>query len=171
MDIQTTDAIKFATSFADASPKEFREVAFQSALQYYLNHHQKQDRESFGKIKPKITDVQYSEDNITKILQSNYDWSVTNIPKLQSLGQSLALLKLAREEFGTTMLSVNDIQKILLEKFRIKKSINTISMSLMKVIGKYVDRIKYESGFCYKITSTGESQLEQLELKIGDNDD
>ena len=54
------------------------------------------------------------------------------------------------------------------EILRINKTVNAIGMSLMKVLGKYADRVKRGNEFCYKLTSTGEEHLAKMIEKLGD---
>ena len=106
--------------------------------------------------------VGMNENSLDVILKSNYDWSTTNIQKMLPLEQYLTLLRITKNEFDISMLAVDDIKKILNEKFIITKTSNTIGMSLMKKVGKFVDRIKVGNGYCYKITSNGEKHLTEM---------
>jgi len=163
-------AIEFAKEFADAAPEKFQEVAFQSALQYFFsaNNDVKYQKPSKGKKKSSKSLISKSKDALDEILQGDYDWSKTQVRALQPLGQYLLLLKIARDDFEIHILSSEEIKKILNEKFRINKTINTIGMSLMGVLGKYVDRIKRGNEFCYKLTSIGEEHLANMIRKLGD---
>ena len=163
-------AIEFANMFADAAPEKFQEVAFQSALQHFFSTNNDEYYQKSGKVKKKSSKslVLKSKDALSEILQGNYDWSVTQVSALPPLGQYLLLLKIGRDDFQIPILSSEEIKKILTEKFRINKTVNTIGMSLMGVLGKYVDRTKRGNEFCYKLTSTGEEHLANMIGKLGD---
>ena len=117
--------------------------------------------------KKSITSKSASQDYLTELLESEYDWSHTNIRNLVPIGQYLKILKIAKTEFDINTLSPDDIRKILNEKFRISKTVNTISMSLMDGLGKYVDRIRRGHEYHYRITLMGEERLGKLEEKSG----
>ena len=96
------------------------------------------------------------------MLSAEIDWASTGIKKLKGIIQYLALLKIAKTELDDGTLSVAEIKIILEQKFREKKTVNTISMSLMDAVGKYVDRIKEDKEWRYKITASGENKLEEF---------
>ena len=138
-------------------------MAFQSALQYYLMMENKQTHEPKKKQKKnKTITVTESENKLNTILQGDFDWSLTKIPTLESLGQYLLILQIANNEFQINMLSPEEIKQILNEKFRINKTTNAIGMLLMEQLGNYVDRTKLGKGYYYKITSSGVSYLEKI---------
>ncbi|MDE2590908.1 MAG: hypothetical protein KGL95_14730 [Patescibacteria group bacterium] len=147
-------------------PPPYHDITYEAVLKYLLatkgmnqteNHHPKIESIS-AEINPK--------DRVDLILQSNYDWPSTNIPKLVALGEYLLLLKIAKDDFNVDDLSSSEIRIILHEKFRISKTINAVSMSLMEALGKYVDRIRRGNEYFYKITPQGRYHLENLQKKL-----
>ena len=148
--------------YADAAPG-FEKEAFQIALQHYFEMEQYGGGKDISKPRKKESKQKNKEpeNKLEIILNSNYDWSLTNIPKLQPIDQYLHMLQIAKKEFGIDKLSTDEIRKILYEKFRITKTVNNIGMTLMKKVGNYVDRIKVGNGYYYKITSNGENYLKE----------
>jgi hypothetical protein len=140
-------------------PEEYRKNSFE----VLLNHSLTQPFISSKSPDPKKSNTK--KDSETKhlelMLSLEIDWSSTGIKKLKGITQYLKLLKIAKLELIDDTLSVTEIKIILAQKFREKKTINTISMSLMDAVGKYVDRIKVDNEFRYRITATGEERLEQ----------
>lgn len=106
--------------------------------------------------------------DIETMLKSDYDWASTQIPKLKPIGQNLCVLKIASDDFGIDILSPKDMQVILSQKFRLSKSANAVSMSLMEAVGKYVDRIQEGKEYLYRITSKGREYLDSLIQKLGE---
>ena len=163
METNTEDAIQFATTFSTAAPDDYKKEAFQVALQYYLNKSETgKDNKPQNTKKITTQKIQRKENNLEKIFQEEYDWSITQITQLQPLGQYLLLLKIVRDEFNIGILSTDEIKEILNEKFRINKTANAISMSLMAGVGKYVDRVKRGNEYGYRITKKGETHLDKL---------
>ena len=134
--------------------------AFEVVLKHLLRIGKVEPISSKSKQKPSV--VNRGKDDIELILKSDYDWSSTRIQKLSSLGQCLYILKIGKNEFNINQLSPSDIQTILNQKFRFSKTINTIGMSLMKGVGKYVDRIRTGNEYFYRITPQGEERLEKF---------
>lgn len=96
------------------------------------------------------------------IINSNFDWSkFSYVHRFEPYVQYLLILKIAYEEFGVDGLTAPEIQKILIEKLRIAKSYNTISMALASFRGKYVDRIQKGSGFVYRISKLGLDRIQE----------
>ena len=136
-------------------PEEYRKIAFEIILNYFLSVPSKTAPRT---IKP----VQSSKtiQGIDIILNSDYDWSSTNIPNLKPSLQNLYILKIAKKDFGIDGLSPKDIQTILIQKFRLSKTDNAVSMSLMQEVGKHIDRIQEGKKFRYKITDNGVAYLD-----------
>ncbi len=162
------DAIEYAKKFAEAAPKGFETATYQTALAHYLVQNESKPSIKSEKMKKSTMQKPASPDYLSELLESNYDWSLTNIRSLPPLGQYLKILKIGKTEFQIDALSSEDLKKILNEKFRIDKTVNTIGMSMMGGVGKYVDRIKRSNCYCYKITSGGEVKLQQFEEKSGE---
>src|SRR5574337_860515 len=163
------EAIDLSTKFAKEAHDDFKEVAFQTALQHFLTQNELKSNTKPIDINKKTRKTKLiPQDYLSGLLESEYDWSATEIRNLSPLGQYLKILKIAKTEFQIDTLSSEDVRKILREKFRIDKTINTIGMSLMETIGKYVDRIRQGNGYRYRITSKGEERLKQLEGKLGE---
>ena len=162
------EAIKYATKFAAEAHDDFKEVAFQTALQHFLTQNAIKFNVKSTNVNKRTKTKLASQDYLSRLLESDYDWSITNIRDLSPLAQYLKILKIAKTEFQIDTLSSEDVRKILNEKFRINKTINTIGMSLMETVGKYVDRIRQGNGYYYRITSKGEERLQQLEEKSGE---
>ena len=148
-------------------PEPYHNIAFEAVLKHLLlskgvvqtvKHHKPESI-------PTIID---QKDRVDLILKSDYDWPSTHIPKLVALGEYLLLLKIAKDDFNIDDLSSSEIRTILHEKFRIMKTINAVSMSLMEALGKHVDRIRRGNEFFYKITPQGVSHLENLRSKLKD---
>jgi hypothetical protein len=164
-----TKAFEYANMYAKAAPKGFETAAFQAALAHYLARNEMESDVKTKHIKKKLViSKPVPQDYLNELLASDYDWSATNIRDLSPQGQYLKILKIAKNEFKIDTLSSEDIQKILNEKFRISKTINTIGMSLMDSVGKYVDRIRRGNEYYYRLTSGGEERLQYLEEKQGE---
>lgn len=71
-------------------------------------------------------------------------------------------MKTVKNDFSIDTLSASDITTILEQKFRERKTVNAVSMSLMESVGKYVDRIKEDKGYRYRITASGEERLSSI---------
>lgn len=147
------------------TPDEYKKIAFEVVLGYLLSStkntpiHERRKDIFKGK----------HEGGIDTILNSNFDWTSTNIPLLKPSLQNLYILKIAKEKFGIDSLSPNEIQSILTQKFRISKTPNAVSMSLMNEIGKHIDRIQKGKEFLYWITENGirylNQEIEKMENK------
>lgn len=96
--------------------------------------------------------------NIDPILNSHFDWTKVGILDMPPGLQNLEILRIAKTEFKTN-LTAHNIRMILNQKFRISKSWNAISMSLMKEVGKHIERTKKNGIYYYEITDTGISYL------------
>lgn len=148
-----------AAELAKEAPEGFEGLAYPIILEYLL--YSSDDVKKFVK-KPSLQSQNKPLNYLDAILKSNFEWSRTQIPKLKPIGQNLFVLKVASDEFNVDHLSPSDIQAILAQKFILKKSANAISMSLMDIVGKYVDRIQQGKEFLYKITSNGREYLDSL---------
>lgn len=141
-------------------PEEYRKRSFEVLLNHFLI----QTTPSFKQVSPKKSPPKkYSETNPLKvILSTEYDWASTGIKKLKGNAQYLKILNVVKNNFNVDTLSASDIVTILEQKFREKKTINAISMSLMESVGKYVDRTKEDKEWRYRITVSGEERLEEI---------
>ncbi|MDG6943366.1 MAG: hypothetical protein JRM94_04755 [Nitrososphaerota archaeon] len=101
------------------------------------------------------------------ILRSNVDWSSLPILNSEPIVQNLIILRLALDDFKIDGLSARDIQQILFQKYRVSKTPNAVSMSLMAAVGKYVDRIQEGKEFLYRITQKGIARLNEKKQSEG----
>lgn len=97
--------------------------------------------------------------SIDPILNSHFDWTKIGILDMPLRMQNLEILRVAKAKFNTN-LTAHDIRVILDQKFRITKSWNAISMSLMNEVGKHIERTKKNGIYYYEITDTGISYLD-----------
>lgn len=141
-------------------PEEFRKSSFEVLLNHFLI----QTTLPSKPVAPKKSHTKKnSEQNIIQtILNTEYDWASTGIKKLKGIAQYLKILNVVKNDFSVDTLSPLDITTILEQKFREKKTFNAIGMSLMESVGKYVDRIKEDKGYRYRITASGEERLNQI---------
>lgn len=100
-----------------------------------------------------------SHDRLQTMLHTKLDWSELPIINRDAITQNLMVLKLALDKFKIDGLSAKDIQQVLFQKYRISKTPNAVSMSLMAAVGKYVDRIQEGKEFLYRITDKGIAKL------------
>lgn len=157
--------IKKAIKMVEDTPEVYKQSAFKVILFHLLSSESPINKQV--PIKPSKSYVEsISKHDIRVILKSNYDWASTKIPKLKPIGQNLYVLKIASDDFGIEGLSPKELQSILSQKFRLTKSANAISMSLMETVGKYVDRIQEGKEFLYKITTFGREYLDSLLQKV-----
>jgi len=122
-----------------------------------------------GDIYIKKVKVKAKEDVVEKIVTSEIDLSKYNyIYGLSGLPLFLAVLKIAREEFGIDGLTPPEISKILKSKFRISKAVSeeNVSMALSKA-GECIDRVPNPRGrgYMYRIMHAGEQLLNETILK------
>ena len=155
-----TNLIKFVMDLIEDVPEEYRKSSFEVLLHHFLTSPSLPAKSYSSKVIKQKKSVE--KNSIQEIITSEYDWAATWIKRLIGIGQYLAILKIVKNDFNVDTLSASDIKNILDQKFREKKTINTISMSLMDAVGKYVDRIKAEKEFRYRITASGESRLEEI---------
>ena len=142
-------------------PQEYQKGSFEVLLNYFLMQSASSPNTH---MKKQTTKKQHSETNTLQvILNDNYDWASTGIKKLKGIMQYIKILNTVQNEFHIGALYASDIKTILEQKFRQKKTSNAISMSLMKSVGNYVNRIKENNGYKYKITASGKEKLQQIE--------
>lgn len=160
MNEDITRLIKEVINMVQDVPKEFQKSSFEVLLNYFLI----QTTLPSTPVAPKKSHTKKnSEQNaIQTILNAEYDWASTEIKKLKGIVQYLKILNVVKNNFSVDTLSPSDITTILAQKFREKKTFNAISMSLMESVGRYVDRIKEDKGYRYKITASGEVYLNQI---------
>ena len=141
-------------------PEEFRKSSFEVLLNHFLIQSTIPSRSATSKKSP----IKKSSDtnDLQTILNTNFDWASTGIKKLKGILQYLKILSIVKNNFNVNTLSAFDITTILEQKFREKKTINAVSMSLMESVGKYVDRIKEDKGFRYRIIGSGEDKLGEI---------
>ena len=155
-----TKLINFVMDLVEDVPDEYRKSSFEVLLQHFLTSPSLPAKSRSSKVIKQKKGVE--KDSIQQIINSEYDWAATGIKRLKGIGQYIAILKITKNDFNVESLSASDIKNILEQKFREKKTTNAISMSLMDAVGKYVDRIKTENGFKYRVTASGESRLEEI---------
>ena len=159
--------IEKTISIVNGVQEPYNKIAFEVILKHLLETNSPFQSKSNKVLKSKVSSSASAGDRLQQILQSDYDWSAWNFPKLSPIGQYLCVLKVVKSEFNSPGLSISEIQNILIQKFRIQKTINAIGMSLMDVVGNHVDRLRQDKEFSYRITTQGEIHLQDLLEKIG----
>ncbi len=147
-------------------PKPYHDLSFEVVLGHLLNSGTPVQK--ISQKRPIPIPQKGGKIGIDAILRSDYDWASTQIPKLKPIGQNLYVLKIASDEFSMDSLSPKDIQIILSQKFRLSKSANAVSMSLMETVGRYVDRIQEGKEYLYRITSKGREHLDSMIQQLGE---
>lgn len=155
-----TRLITDVISLIEDVPEEFKKSSFEVLLNYFLIQQTLPSKPTPSK-KSSIQKSLETND-LQIILNTNYDWASTGIKKLKGISQYLKILSIVKNDFDIETLSASDIATILEQKFREKKTINAVSMSLMESVGRYVDRIKEDKGFRYRITGSGQERLEDI---------
>lgn len=151
--------IKEVISMVKDVPEEYQKSSFEVLLNYFLA----QSTSPSNTRRKKQTVQKHSEtDDLPAILNSKYDWASTGIKKLKGITQYIRILDVVQKEFNIDTLSASDIKTILDQKFRQKKTINAISMSLMESVGNYVNRIREDKEYKYGITASGKEKLQQV---------
>ena len=155
-----TKLINYVIDLIEDVPEKYQKSSFEVLLNHFLTQPTIPTKPISSKTtkKDKVSKIH----TVQEIINSKYDWATTGIKNLKGIGQYLTILKIAKNDFNVDTLSASDIRTILTQKFREKKTINTISMSLMEAVGKYVDRIKEDNEFRYGITTSGETRLQQI---------
>ncbi|MDE1818702.1 MAG: hypothetical protein KGI19_08885 [Thaumarchaeota archaeon] len=148
-------------------PEPYQNLSFEVVLGHLLNSTTTTTSKTSHKQSISIVKKE-GQTGIETMLKSDYDWASTHIPKLKPIGQNLYVLKIASDDFGIDILSPKDIQIILSQKFRLSKSANAVSMSLMEAVGKDVDRIQEGKEYLYRITNKGREHLDSLIQKLED---
>jgi hypothetical protein len=159
------NAIQEAKKIAENAPEEYRQSVFQVMFELLLRNGTVQEQKTDKPARQEPKKDEESTEN-QGILEARYEWSSTRISKLEGVTQYLAVMEIALNEFKIDGLIPKEIHDVLFEKFRIAKTTNAISMALMKAVGKYVDRIKVENGYKYRITREGIEFLRQEEAKV-----
>lgn len=164
-DADFESAVEEAAEMADTAPPKYQQAVFQVVFGLMLSDGAVVQKQHTDKIAQRETpkDVDVGDQDI---LEARYDWSSTKISKLEGVAQYLAVVEIAWKEFKIDGITPKQIHDVLFEKFRIPKTPNAISMTLMNVVGKYVDRIKIEGGYKYRITHLGIEFLRQEEAKV-----
>lgn len=145
------------------TPEEYKKIAFEVILNHLLSSTKDISIQTIRRGSSRI-----KQESINTILKSNFDMSA-NIFMLKPALQNLYILKVAKEKFSIDGLSAKEIHIILSQKFRISKTPNAVSMSLMNEIGKNIDRIQEGREFKYKITENGIKYLNAEIKKSGMN--
>ncbi len=159
-------AIKEAIGLVEGVDEPFKSLAFSEVFSELLRSvgtEAEPRSEVVGSVASKPLPV---KDRLSAMIRSNFDWSTLPIVNKDALTQNLMVLKLALDKFKIDGLSAKDIQQVLSQKYRISKTPNAVSMSLMAAVGKYVDRIQEGKEFLYRITRKGIDKLEE-EAKAG----
>jgi hypothetical protein len=150
-----------AKELVSGTEDPYRSLAFSVVLLELLRSglvkHQTQRKEVQPRESPKIAE----KDRLRTILRSDVEWSSIPVLNNEPIKQNLIVLKLALDKFEIDGLSARDIQQILFQKYRISKTPNAVSMSLMAAVGKYVDRIQDGKEYLYRITSKGIALLSE----------
>ena len=137
-------------------PEDFQRSSFEVLLNYFLI----QSQPSLNmRVKKRTAQKHSKTDSLQVILNSKYDWASTGIKQLKGIMQYIKILDVVQQEFGVDKLSTSEIKTILEQKFRQKKTISAISMSLMTFVGVYVDRFKEDKEYKYGITVSGQEKL------------
>lgn len=155
-----------ATQVAEGIEEPYKSLIYPIIFKNLLDEEILEERMSPEPMREKVPEVllehlkpksqEQSQEDISKILVSNFDWSkYIYIHKIEPYEQYLLVLKIAHEEFGIDGLSPPEITKILFEKFRISKTYNAVSMALSGLRGKDVDRIRRGTSFVYRISKLG----------------
>ncbi|MGI0016217.1 MAG: hypothetical protein ACREBU_22585 [Nitrososphaera sp.] len=161
-------AIQRSMEIAEGAPEKYQQGVFQVVLQTLLAQPRVlQTDESDTKRQDSVSAVEVNKpDDLGRdLLEEKYEWSSTKIPQLKGLAQYLSIIETALNEFKIDGLTAKKVQEVLFEKFRISKTPNTVSMTLMDSVGKYVDRVKVKGEYLYRITRNGIEFLRQEEAK------
>lgn len=164
------EAAKQAIALTEGIEEPYRSLAFREVFSELLHTDlslKKTKSESVARI---TSQAPLQEDRLTRMLQSSFDWSTLPIINNDAIIQNLLILKLALEEFKIDGISARDVQQVLFQKYRISKTPNAVSMSLMAAVGKYVDRIQEGKEFLYRITSRGIEKLDKSNPNQGNNE-
>lgn len=156
--------IEEAVEAVSKTPEEYKKIAFEVILKHFLSISAKPIVKGSAPQKSKTSHL-----DVNAILNSDFDWSSTNIPNLKPIIQNLYILKIAKD-LGTDALTPQDIQTILYHKFRVSKTHNAVSMSLMQATGKYIDRIQEGRKFLYKIADRGLLYLQSEIQKVSEKE-
>jgi hypothetical protein len=148
-----------------------RKIAFQKVLDKLLDDGLLQENRTVSKNKSKKTiskAASFKKGPIKKkekdpiLLKLLEQIDRTKYPDIHSLtkvlDQSLFILKIAKDEFKVDGLLSGQIDVLLKEAFRIKKSVGSIRMALMRSV-KYTDRSGEGNKILYKIMHDGEVYL------------
>jgi hypothetical protein len=155
-------AINEAIALTEGVEEPFRSIAFREVLINLLRTNTPSEKPGKETIKhAPAQPTLLGNDRFTNMIQSDFEWSSLAIVNKDAITQNLMILKLALDKFKIDGLSAKDVQQILFQKYRISKSPNAISMSLMTAVGKYVDRIQEGKEFLYRITQKGLEKLEE----------
>jgi hypothetical protein len=155
-----------AAKIAERAPEKYQKEAFRNVHVFLMENIESaagKPHDSNVKIsKPKAQENVGAAD----IIAVKFDWSGTSVLKHKGIAQYLAILEIALNELKIDGLSAKKIQEVLFEKFRISKTPNTVSMTLMDAQGKYVDRIKENGEYIYRITRKGIDFLKEEEANF-----
>jgi hypothetical protein len=168
MELQTKElvesAIHEASKIAEMAPPKYQQGVFQTVFNLMLT-----DRLVPSPVQQTPVDEQTKTEAITDnndILNIKFDWSGTKIPYLRGVAQYLAIIEIALNKFNVDGISAKTIQQVLFQKFRVSKTSNAVSMSLMNSVGKYVDRDEVNGEYVYRITRNGIDLIRQEEVSI-----
>ena len=159
-------AIKEAIALTEGTEEPYRSLAFREVFADLLHSGGIEVVQKRKEVVPHVAQTPSTQDRLTTMIRSNFDWSTLPVVNKDAITQNLMVLKLALDKFHIDGLSARDIQKVLFQKYRISKTPNAVSMSLMAAVGKYVDRIQEGKEFLYRITRKGIEKLD-AEAKAG----
>lgn len=172
---QANDAV------SEVSDQELKKIAFQRVLDELLDDNLSKKDGVIFKNKPKKSiskrssfknrSVKKKEKDpvLSKLLEQIDRTKYSDIHSLTKvLDQSLFILKIAKDDLNVDGLLSSQINILLKEVFRIKKSAASISMALMRSV-KYTDRSGEGNKILYKIMHDGEAYLKEIINSIGKN--
>jgi hypothetical protein len=164
---QANDAV------SGVSDPELKKIAFQKVLDKFLDNDLPQEKSDASKYKNKNTALKKSSSKKVLIKTKEKDPVLlkmleqldrTKYPDIHNLtkvlDQSLFILKLAKDDLKVDGLLSSQINVLLRETFRIKTSLPSIRMALMRSV-KYTDRSGDGNKILYKIMHDGEVYLKE----------
>jgi hypothetical protein len=175
------DAADKAVALTEEVPEPFKEIAFKVIFENLLNRGMGTEKHltTEKQIKPAestptqlhLPEVSNAGEGVSKIMTANFDWSKYNyIYKMEPYDQYLLVIQIARKEFEVDGLTPTEVRDILMEKFRITKRYEAISMALSSLRGKDVDRFQRGNGFAYRISFRGETRLQNNLNKLSEKE-
>lgn len=162
-----------AARIAQSVPEQFRDAAFQRALDALLApppvasrpNAPKMDNEPIGAIKgPEHESAEFTIDRLLREVDSSAHPEIHDAPSLRD--QCLMVLRVIKSEYGTDGLTTVEVEKLLSSKFRVRVDERGIRRALAEA-GRLVDRVPEGRGFRYRIMEAGEQHLDGLAAANG----